>query len=191
MQAALGISQLKRIETFKDKRREIFKAYQDAFADDERFSTLVRNNFVQHTLYEVIRPIEGITFFNATYSTEVWQELDSIANKEKTLVHNFPELDQKDDLVATAAYLSNMDLVITIGTAVGELAAALGTNVIRTTNLAQSSKCELKKHGYDLPNTYRLEKKYNKDWTVIFNKLKLILEEYKDTGKIPYPKDQT
>ncbi len=45
MQAALGISQLKRIETFKDKRREIFKAYQDAFADDERFSTLVEPTY--------------------------------------------------------------------------------------------------------------------------------------------------
>ncbi|MDE1146657.1 MAG: tetratricopeptide repeat protein [Azospirillaceae bacterium] len=45
--------------------------------------------------------------------------------------HHFPDLDQRDDLEGLSALLSTLDLVITVPTATGELAAALGVPVWR------------------------------------------------------------
>lgn len=41
-------------------------------------------------------------------------------------VHTFPDLNLRDDFEGSAGLISNLDLVITIGNAVGELSAALG-----------------------------------------------------------------
>jgi perosamine synthetase len=43
--SALGISQLKKLDTFKAKRRTIVKMYRNAFADDERFSLLEEKSY--------------------------------------------------------------------------------------------------------------------------------------------------
>ena len=40
LQAALGLSQLKRLETFKKKRRKLVEAYRKLFDNDERFAML-------------------------------------------------------------------------------------------------------------------------------------------------------
>ncbi|TWB42427.1 tetratricopeptide repeat protein [Nitrospirillum pindoramense] len=45
--------------------------------------------------------------------------------------HHFPDLDQRDDLEGLAALLSALDLVVTVPTATGELAGALGVPVWR------------------------------------------------------------
>ena len=47
MQAALGISQFKRLPAFIQRRREIVAMYKEAFARDERFSFLVEKPFSQ------------------------------------------------------------------------------------------------------------------------------------------------
>ena len=44
-QAALGASQLKRLESFKAKRRMLVQAYRDAFANDPRFSLLKERSY--------------------------------------------------------------------------------------------------------------------------------------------------
>jgi len=46
-------------------------------------------------------------------------------------VHAWPDLDLRNDFESTAALISNLDLVITIGNAVGELSGALGVPVWR------------------------------------------------------------
>lgn len=46
-------------------------------------------------------------------------------------LHRWPDLDLKDDLESVAALLANLDLVVTVPTAAGELAAALGVMVWR------------------------------------------------------------
>jgi UDP-4-amino-4,6-dideoxy-N-acetyl-beta-L-altrosamine transaminase len=45
MQAALGISQLKRIESFKQRRRDIVSRYKELFAKDQRISFLEENDY--------------------------------------------------------------------------------------------------------------------------------------------------
>jgi perosamine synthetase len=43
--SALGVSQLKRLDKFKEKRKTIVEAYRNAFADDERFSLLEEKSY--------------------------------------------------------------------------------------------------------------------------------------------------
>ena len=45
IQASLGISQLKKIEKFKKRRREIFEFYKKSFEKDERFSFLEEKDY--------------------------------------------------------------------------------------------------------------------------------------------------
>jgi dTDP-4-amino-4,6-dideoxygalactose transaminase len=45
IQASLGISQLKKIEKFKKRRREIVEFYKKSFLSDERFSFLEEKNY--------------------------------------------------------------------------------------------------------------------------------------------------
>jgi len=45
MQAALGISQLRRLDSFAQRRREIVESYRAAFANDERFALLEEKDF--------------------------------------------------------------------------------------------------------------------------------------------------
>lgn len=45
IQASLGISQLKKIEKFKKRRREIVEFYKKSFLNDERFSFLEEKNY--------------------------------------------------------------------------------------------------------------------------------------------------
>ena len=45
LQAALGLSQLKRLETFKKKRRKLVEAYRKLFDNDERFAMLEEKTY--------------------------------------------------------------------------------------------------------------------------------------------------
>ena len=61
IQAALGLCQLRRLEAFQRRRREIVQAYHEAFADDEAFELPVERSDVEHAwhLY-VLRVRPGI-----------------------------------------------------------------------------------------------------------------------------------
>lgn len=64
IQAALGISQLKKIEKFAKRRKEIVKFYKKEFSGDERFSFLDEKNFADSCfhLFPLLLNLEKIKF---------------------------------------------------------------------------------------------------------------------------------
>lgn len=54
-------------------------------------------------------------------------EIEAAQARFDCIIHRWSDLDLKNDFAATAALIGNLDLVITVATSVGELAAALGT----------------------------------------------------------------
>lgn len=59
------------------------------------------------------------------------QEITAVESRLGVRVHRWPDLDQIADLEGTAALMANLDLVITVASSAGEMAAALGTPVWR------------------------------------------------------------
>jgi len=131
--------------------------------------------------------IKGISFFNANYTSSAQSELDELYSNTGLKIHNFPELDQKDDLDSTAAYLSNMDLIISVGTAVDELAAGLGVKTWKLYNFSAVNIGKLAKHGFEHQNVYRISKLHNQDWSVVFDVAKKHLTQYAETRIYPKP----
>jgi tetratricopeptide (TPR) repeat protein len=67
----------------------------------------------------------GAVFINLQYD-ECALALATAEDQFDVHVHSWPDLDLRDDFEGSAALISNLDLVITIGNAVGELGGALG-----------------------------------------------------------------
>ena len=67
----------------------------------------------------------GVTFVNLQYD-DCALALATAEDRFGVHVHAWPDLDLRNDLDGTAALISTLDLVITIGNAVGELSGALG-----------------------------------------------------------------
>jgi len=129
--------------------------------------------------------INGVTFFNANYAPQSQTQLDKWENETGVKINNFLELDQRDDLDSTAAYLSNMDLVISVGTAVDELAAGIGIKTWKITNHSRFKECRLRPHGFESPNIYRVDKQITQDWSEPFKVVRDELEQYAKTHIYP------
>jgi len=72
--------------------------------------------------------IENVDFINLQYS-ECEQELLEAESLFDVEVIRWPDLDLKNDFDSTGALIANLDLVVTVGTAVNPLAASIGTPV--------------------------------------------------------------
>lgn len=72
----------------------------------------------------------GLRFVNLQYD-ECAAELDDARDRFGVAIQTWPDLDLRNDLDAVAALMAGLDLVVTAPTAVGELAAAVGTPVWR------------------------------------------------------------
>lgn len=68
----------------------------------------------------------SVRLVNLQYD-ECAAEIEAAQARFGCTIHRWPDLDLKNDFAATAALIANLDLVITVATSVGELAAALGT----------------------------------------------------------------
>lgn len=69
--------------------------------------------------------VPGIVFVNLQYG-ETDAEIADVARRHGVAPVTFPELDRKDDQDELAALMTALDLVATVGTAVADLAGALG-----------------------------------------------------------------
>ncbi|HRJ60170.1 MAG TPA: tetratricopeptide repeat protein, partial [Azospirillaceae bacterium] len=67
----------------------------------------------------------GVLAVNLQYD-DCAAEIDNAEQRLGVTVRRWADLDMKDDFESTAALISNLDLVVTVATSVGELSAALG-----------------------------------------------------------------
>jgi len=74
--------------------------------------------------------LSGVVVINLQYGDRE-AEIAAVEADLGVVVHRPPDLDLKDDFEGTAALVAGLDLVATVGTAVGELAGALGVPVWR------------------------------------------------------------
>jgi len=74
--------------------------------------------------------MSGVTAVNLQYGDRE-AEIAAVEAELGITVHRSPGLDLKDDFEGIAALVAGLDLVVTVGTAVGELAGALGIPVWR------------------------------------------------------------
>ncbi len=87
-------------------------------------------NYSQLTQWGEIFKLPGVHFINLQYD-ECTDELREVEEKFGVAVATFPELDMKNELDETTALISSLDLVISAGTAVSELAGAVGVEIYR------------------------------------------------------------
>ena len=74
--------------------------------------------------------VSGIHFVNLQYD-ECTEELREVAQDYGVTISTFPELDMRNELDETAALITSLDVVISAGTAVSEIAGALGVEIFR------------------------------------------------------------
>lgn len=67
----------------------------------------------------------GAQFINLQYD-DCSLALATARDRFGVHIHEFPDLDRRDDFDGMAALIANLDLVLTVGNAVGELSGALG-----------------------------------------------------------------
>ena len=68
----------------------------------------------------------GVRLVNLQYD-DCAVEIEAAQTRFGCVIHRWSDLDLKNDFPATSALIANLDLVISVATSVGELAAALGT----------------------------------------------------------------
>ncbi|KAA0592588.1 MULTISPECIES: tetratricopeptide repeat protein [Azospirillum] len=74
--------------------------------------------------------VPGVIFVSLQYDEREAERTEAL-HRFGTVLHHWPDLDQRNDLDGVAGLMTGLDLVISAPTAVGELAAALGVPVWR------------------------------------------------------------
>lgn len=92
-------------------------------------STIRNSNYLPLADFFPVLNMPNCTFVNLQYG-DCDKELNTLANDYGILLNNWPDIDQKNNLDAVAALISELDLVISAGTAVAQIAAAVGTKLI-------------------------------------------------------------
>jgi tetratricopeptide (TPR) repeat protein len=78
--------------------------------------------------WEEIFKIQGLQFINLQYG-EVRKEVQMAETEYEISLNNWSDIDRKDNLDELAALISTLDLVISVGTAVAQISAAVGVPV--------------------------------------------------------------
>lgn len=92
-------------------------------------STTRNSNYLPLAEFLPVLSIPDATFVNLQYG-DCQKELTTLATDFGILINNWPDIDQKNNLDAVASLISELDIVISAGTAVAQITAALGTNLI-------------------------------------------------------------
>ena len=78
--------------------------------------------------WEKLLKVKNVQFVSLQYG-DTSKELASVVKHYGVFLNSWPDIDHKDDLDAVASLVSSLDLVISVGTAVAQLSAAVGVPV--------------------------------------------------------------
>ena len=78
--------------------------------------------------WEALLKLKNVQFVSLQYGDTV-KEVAAVTSHFGVSLNSWSDIDRKDDLDAVAALMSSLDLVISVGTAVAQLAAAVGVPV--------------------------------------------------------------
>ncbi|CAO3356917.1 tetratricopeptide repeat protein [Azospirillum palustre] len=96
----------------------------------QRLTTERRQSYTELADWAPLLRLPGLHVVSLQYDgREV--EIAAIEERLGVCVHRWPDLDQIVDLEGTAALMATLDLVVTVASSAGEMAAALGTPVWR------------------------------------------------------------
>lgn len=122
-------------------------------------------------LWKDLFDIEGCSYFNIQYGN-IKDDLNSISADQLQKLHT-PDFDLTNDIENLAAYISQLDMVITVNTAVAFLAASLGKPVWVLTDYAQLAYCP---ESFDDPLFFKemsfMRQKKAGDWTELMERIK-------------------
>lgn len=119
---------------------DLVRLFSDRLSDNERrlkigvcwrsgvTSTFRNSNYLPLAEFLPVLSIPNCTFVNLQYG-DCSKELAILANDYGILLNNWPDIDQKNNIEAVASLISELDLVISAGTAVAQIAAAVGTKL--------------------------------------------------------------
>jgi tetratricopeptide (TPR) repeat protein len=77
--------------------------------------------------------IENTVFVNLQYG-ECQQELQELKDTYGITIHEWSDLNLRDDLESVAALIANLDCVVSVGTAVAQMTGAIGTPLLLLTS---------------------------------------------------------
>ncbi len=91
--------------------------------------TMRNSNYLPLAEFLPVLSMPNCTFVNLQYG-DCDNELKTLANDYGILLNNWPDIDLKNNLEAVTSLIAELDLVISAGTAVAQIAAATGTKLV-------------------------------------------------------------
>lgn len=132
------------------------------------------HHYVSLSDWKPILEVPGIQFVNLQYD-DCQNVLDDIEEKLGIKIHNFSDVDLKNDLDDVLSIIDSVDLVVSIGNAVYALSSALGAD---TWKLAMPSWLSLgTDHEPWFPNSKQFIKHMAKEWSPVINEVAVQLQE--------------
>lgn len=114
-------------------------------------------------------------FVNLQYGDCV-QEIDAAERAQAVSIHGWPDLDLRNDLEDIVALMTVLDLVVTVGTAVNDLAGAAGAH---TWLILKTPHYDMMGTGHYpwYPNTRVFTRPWNQDWPKTIARVAMALKE--------------
>jgi hypothetical protein len=124
-----------------------------------------------------------VAFVNLQYG-DCEDELIAAEKEQGVRIHRWADLDLKNDLEDLAALMTALDLVITVGTAVNDLAGAVGAETWLVLKWPHYDLMGTDKYPW-YPNTRLFKRPWNLDWKKAMSRVALALQERlgKDAGR--------
>lgn len=127
--------------------------------------------------WEPILKVPGVQFVNLQYG-DCQDVLDSVENKTGIHIHNFDDLDLKDDLDQVMSLTSSLDLVICIGNAVSSISSSIGKKTWKLSLINNPLLMLGTEHEPWYPNTKIFQQHLAGEWGVVITQIANELQDF-------------